>query len=92
MLISTDRFGEVIEEYLHRVGVHVWEHEREGVVGAGFDAREDVGEREAVIAQARRPLPARPPNAARSSLLADARFVLEEQSEFLAFMCSCNFC
>ena len=62
------------------------------MVLAKFDAGEDVGEREAVVAQARRALSARPPDAAGSPLLADPRFVLEEQPELLPFMCSCNFC
>ena len=92
VFVLGDGFGEVIEEYLHRLGVHVRQHESEGVISARLHAREDVGECEAVVAQAWRTLPARPPDAASSTLLADARFVLEEQPELLAFMCSCNSC
>ena len=90
VFVLGDGFGEVVEEYLHRFGVHIWQHERESVVGARLHAREDVGEREAVVAQARRALSARPPDAAGSPLLTDPRFVLKEQSELFAFMCSCN--
>ena len=92
VFVVGDGFGKVIEEYLHRLGVHVRQHQGEGVIGAWFDAGEVVGEREAVVAQARRALSARPPDAAGSPLLADPRFVLEEKPELLAFMCSCNFC
>ena len=92
VLVLADRLGKMVEEHLHRFSIHVGQHESESVIGARFDAGEDVGEREAVVAQARRALSARPPDAAGSSLLADPRFVLEEQPELLAFMCSCNFC
>jgi hypothetical protein len=63
----------------------------EAIVGAGLDGREDVGEREALVAQARRALAAPPPDVDRASLLADARFVLEEEPDALSFMRTLNF-
>ena len=43
-----------------------------GFISAGFDGRENVGEREALIAQARRPLAALPPHPADAAFLSDA--------------------
>ena len=86
-----DRLREAIEELLHRLGIHVWQDEREGVVGAGLDGCEDVGKREALVAQARRALPALPPNVTGAPLLADARLILEEQPYPLAVMRTLKF-
>src|SRR5205807_9366697 len=86
VLVLADRCGELIKELLHRLGVGVWQHEREGVVGAGLDRRENVGESEALVAQAWRTLAALPPDAAHATLLADAGLVLEEQAQALVFM------
>lgn len=72
-----------IEELLHRLGVRVWHDEREAVVGAGFHSCEDVGEREAHVAKARRALAAFPPHVAGSALLPDACLVLEEETNAL---------
>jgi hypothetical protein len=69
VLVLADGCSELLEEPLHRLGVGVRQHEREGLVGAGLDGREDVGEREAPIAQARRPLAALPPDATRAPFL-----------------------
>ena len=86
MLVLADRCGEPIKEPLHRLSVGVRQHQREGVVGAGLDRREDVGKREALVAQAWRAVAALPPDAAHAPLLADAGLVLEEQAQALAFM------
>lgn len=51
VLVLSQRGREAIEEQLHRLGVGVRQHEREAVVGAGLDRREDVGEREALVGQ-----------------------------------------
>jgi len=80
MLILADRLGEAVEKQLHRLGVHVGQDQREGIVRAGFDSREDVGEREALVGNAARSLAALPPDVACAALLADARFILEEQA------------
>ena len=90
VLVFADRRGELVEKLLHRLGVGVRQHEGEGIVGAGLDRREDVGEREALVAQARRPLPSLPPDAAYAAFLADAGLVLEKQAQALALMCICN--
>jgi hypothetical protein len=49
--------SEVVEKLLHRLGVGVGQNEGETVVGAGLDASKDIGEREALVAQARGRLP-----------------------------------
>jgi hypothetical protein len=54
--------------------------QREGIVGAGLDGREDVGEREAPVGDASWPLAAPPPDMARSPFLSDARLVLKEET------------
>ena len=90
MLVLRDRLREAIEELLHCLGIHVWQDEREGVVGAGLDGCEDVGEREALVAQARWALAALPPDVGRAPLLSDARLVLEEQADALVFMRTLN--
>ena len=91
MLVLRDRRREAIEEFLHRVGIDVWQDERESVVGAGLDGCEDVGEREALVAQARWTLAALPPDVADAALLADARLILEEQPNPLVFMRTLKF-
>ena len=91
MLVIGDRAGEAIEELLHRLGIGIRHDESKGIVGAGLHGREDVGEREAPVAQARRALAAPPPHVACAALLADPRLVLEEQPQVLVFMCTLNF-
>ena len=91
VLVLADRGGEPIEELLHRLGVGVRQHEREGIIGAGLDDGEDVGEREALIAQARRALPSLPPDPAHAALLADTGLILEEQTQALASMRTLKF-
>ena len=77
-VVFVERRREAVEEYLHRIGVGIWQHERKAVVGARLHAGEDIGEREALITQARRPLTALPPDMAGPAFLADARFILEK--------------
>ena len=91
MLVLPDRGSEAVEELLHCLGVGVRHNEGEAVVSAGFDRREDVGERKALVAQPWRALTAPPPDVARPSLLADARLVLEKQADTLVFMRMLNF-
>ena len=91
MLVLCDRRREAIEEFLHRLGIDVWQDERESVVGAGLDGCEDVGERKALVAQARWTLAALPPDVADAALLADARLILEEQPNPLVFMRTLKF-
>jgi hypothetical protein len=81
----------VVEELLHRLGVGVGQDEGETVVGAGLDASKDVGEREALVAEARWTLAALPPDMAGPTLLADPCLVLEEQADALVFMRMLNF-
>jgi hypothetical protein len=91
VFVLADCRSEVVEELLHRLGVGVGQNEGETVVGAGLDASKDVGEREALVAQARWALAALPPDMAGPPLLADPRLVLEEQADALVFMRTLNF-
>ncbi len=91
VLVVGDRGGEAIEELLHRLGIGPRHHQSEGVVGAGLDGGEDVGEREALVGKAWRALAPRPPDVADAALLADARLILEEQPNPLAFMRTLKF-
>ena len=86
MVVIGDGFRKAVKEGLHRRRVGIGHHQREGVVGAGLYGGEDIGEGEAPVAKPWRPLPALPPDMADAALLADARFVLEEQAQALAFM------
>jgi hypothetical protein len=90
VLALTNRRSEVVEELLHRLGVGVGHDEGEAVIGGGIDASKDVGEREALVAEARWALAALPPDMAGPALLANPRRVLEEQADALAFMCIRN--
>ena len=86
VLALANRPSEAVQELLHRLGVGVGQDEGEAVVGTGLDASKDVGEREALIAEARWALATLPPDMARATLLADARLILEEQADALVFM------
>ena len=86
MLVVGKRRGKSVEELLHRLRIHVWHDERKAVVGAGLDGREDVGEREALVAETRWALTTFPPDVAGAPLLADPRLVLEKQANALRFM------
>jgi hypothetical protein len=87
VLIVGDGGSEAVEELLHRLGVGIKHDEGKAVVGAGLNASKDVGECEALVAEPRWALAALPPDMAGPTLLADARLVLEEQSDALVFMC-----
>jgi hypothetical protein len=79
VLVFADLGAEAIEEQLHRLGVHIRQDQREGIVGAGLNGCENVGEREALVGQPPRPLAAFPPDMAGAALLTDPGFILEEQ-------------
>jgi hypothetical protein len=86
MFVFPERRSEAVEELLHRCRIGIGQHQREGIMGAGFHGGEDIGEGEALVAEARRALAPFPPDMANAALLADARLVLEEQANALAFM------
>ncbi len=91
MFVFAQRLSEAIEELLHRRRIGIRQHQREGVIAARFDGGEDVGEGEALVAEARRAFAALPPDMADAPFLADARLVLEKQPDALAFMRTLNF-
>jgi hypothetical protein len=86
VLVLPDRRSEAVEELLHRLGVGVGQDEGETVVGPGLHASEDIREREALVAEARGSLATLPPDVTGPALLADPRFVLEEQADAFVFM------
>lgn len=86
MFVLSDGFGKAVEEGLHRRRIGIGHHKREGVVRARLHGGEDIGEGEAPVAEPRRPLAAPPPDMADAAFLADARLVLEEQTQALVFM------
>jgi hypothetical protein len=77
---------EAIQKGLHRHSISIRHHQRKGVIRAGFDGGEDIGEGEALVAESRRALPALPPDMADPALLADTRLVLKEQADALVFI------
>ena len=83
VLVRRQRRAEAVEEQLHCLRVDVWQDQREGVVGTGLNASEDVGEREALVGDAARTLAAPPPDMAGAAFLADPRLVLEEDADML---------
>jgi len=76
-----DRFGEMVEERLHRSGVDLRQDQGEGVIRLDFGGGEDVGEGEALVGRARRTLPFDVPAMAHAAFLADARLVLEKDAQ-----------
>ncbi len=86
VLVIADGRSEAVEEHLHRLGIDVRQDERKGVVGSRLYGCEDVGEREALIAEPRRTLASPPPDVTRAPLLPDAGLVLEEEPDALVFM------
>ena len=91
VLVWADRLGEVVEECLHCLGAYRGQHQCEGIVGAGLDRSEDVGEGEALIAQAWRALPSLPPDPTHATFLANPRLVLKKQANALVSMRTLNF-
>jgi len=91
VLVIGDGRCEAVEEFLHRLRVGIGHHKGEGIVRTGFDGREDVGEGEALIGEARRALATLPPDMTDAAFLADARLVLEEEADALVFMRTLKF-
>ncbi len=67
-----------------------WQHEREAVAGGGPHRREQVRPGVALVAQARRALPAGEPAMAHAPLLAEAHLVLEPERQALARVPGCD--
>jgi hypothetical protein len=86
MLVRGERLREAVQEHLHRSGIRIGQHQREGVIRAGFDGGKDIGKGEALVAEPRRALPALPPDMADAAFLPDARFVLKKQPNTLIFV------
>ena len=76
---------------MHRRRIGIGQYEREGIIGTRLNSGEDVGEGEALVAEARRTLAPLPPDMADAAFLPDARLVLEKQAKALVFMRTLNF-
>jgi hypothetical protein len=86
VLVLAYRCSEPVEEELHRLSVGVGQDEGEGIVGARLNASKEVGEGEALIAEARWALAAFPPDVTGATFLADPRLVLEKEADALIFV------
>jgi hypothetical protein len=91
MLVRGDSFGKAVEEHLHRCCIGIGQHQRKAIIRARLNGSEDIGEGEALVAEARRALAPFPPDMADAPLLADPGLVLEEQAKALAFMRTLKF-
>ena len=86
MLAGANSFGEFIQIDLHGVGRDLGQDERKGVIRARLDGAIDIGEGVALIASPRRPLAPREPAVTDAPFLANARFILEKETDFLVRM------
>ena len=86
MLVRVNRFGELVEIDLHGVGRNLGQDKRKGVIGARLDGAVDIGESITLIASPRGPLAPREPAVTDAPLLADAGFILEKETDFLALV------
>ena len=85
VLVLAYRCSEPVEEELHRLSVGVGQDEGEGIVGARLNASKEVGEGEALIAEARWALAAFPPDVTGATFLADPRLGLENEADAVIF-------
>ena len=86
MLVFSNGCGEAVEKFLHRRGIGVRQHKREGMIGAWFNGGEDIGKGKALVAEPRRAGTPLPPDMADTAFLADPRLILEEQANALTFV------
>ena len=63
----------------------------ESIISSWLHGCEDIGEGEALIAEARRALATLPPDMADPAFLADTRLILKKQAKALSFMRTLNF-
>jgi hypothetical protein len=87
VLVGPDRRRETVDVKLHAEGIHVRQHQREGIVCSRLDGTVDVGECITLIGYTRWPLAPCEPAAADTAFLADPSFILEENPQALVFMC-----
>jgi hypothetical protein len=80
-----------IQEHLHRIGIGIGQHQSKSVVRSRLNGSEDIGKGKALIAKPWRAFAALPPDMADAAFLTDARFVLKEQANALAFMRTLKF-
>jgi hypothetical protein len=90
VLVLAYRCSEPVEEELHRLSVGVGQDEGEAIVGARLNASKEVGEGEALIAEAWWALAAFPPDVTGATFLADPRLVLEKEADALIFVRTLN--
>ena len=72
VLVAGYRPRELVEEQLHRLGIHIRQDQREGVVSSGLYRSEDIGESKALVGDAAWALAALPPHVTGPALLTTA--------------------
>ena len=86
MLAGGNGFGEFIQIDLHGVGRDFRQDEREGVIRARLHRAVNIGEGVALIAPPWRPPAPREPAMTDAPFLANARFILEKETDFFVRM------
>jgi hypothetical protein len=86
VFVFPERLREAVQEHLHCRGIGIGQHQRKCVIRARFNGGENIGEGKPLVAEPRRTLAPLPPDMANTALLPDARLVLKEQADTLAFM------
>ena len=86
MLVRADGCDEFIQIDLHGVGGDCRQNEREGVIRARLHGAVNIGEGVALITSPRRPLAPGEPAVTDAPFLANARFILEKETDFLVRM------
>jgi len=86
VLAGANGFGEFIQIDLHGVGRDFRQDECEGVIRARLHGAVNIGEGVALIAPPRRSQPPREPAVTDAPFLANARFILEKETDFLVRM------
>ena len=86
LLVRGERFGEAIQEELHRRRADLGQDQGEGGLAVGTGGAEQVREGEAPVLPPRRTLAPQPSAMTQASLLADAHLVLEPEGDALARM------
>ena len=91
MFVLGDGFRESVEKALHRFGIGIRHDECKGIVRTRLDGGKNIGEGETPVAKSGRPPAPLPPDMADTTLLADPRFILKEQTYALTIMRTLNF-
>jgi hypothetical protein len=86
MFVRANGFGKLVEIDLHGVGRDLRQDQRESVIRARLHGAVNIGEGVALITSPRRPLAPGEPAVTDAPFLANARFILEKETDFLVRM------